>query len=992
MALTKIPGTLIQTGAITAAALDDDAVTTAKVLDANITHAKLHATMDLTGKTVTVATAAGSTNTTAAASTAFVQQELTSGLAPKATIASPTFTGTPSAPTASGGTNTTALASTAFVQQEITTLIGGAPSTLNDLNELAAAINDDANYNTTLTTALATKLPLAGGTMTGNLTVQTLVGINKAVNSSVGLSVGSDAASATSYGLEVTNNSSNTRFLVDGLGSQRFYGSDNAETARFTDGKLLIGTTSTTPGYALDLIGATNYRSLLIGQSEATGTKRQAIAARHYTSSEQPHNMIGMFTDSNTNSILTIGGGLGATGDFNSVTEIQLHTGNGTTVNTTAAMTIDATGNVGIGTTTPASFSNQTSLTVQGTSIGRVDVKGAGGAGGGALLAWSEGMALATNSNWPLEIGVGVSYITFKTSGAERMRIDSSGNVLVGTTSNNYNRGKFTVFGTPGNPATTGANADNVAIRVATTTGNSQSFDIGMYNTSPYGAWLQSHNSGALDSHSPIILNPNGGNVGIGTSSPTTAPSGAFTWASPATTIAGSRPALYLNGSSSYTTIRMWPSGTDGASTTVDDWHVNTAAGGTSAGRLSFQPQGGALSAAGLSLKPDGKVGIGTFTPEANLHVFNNTNTVNNVGSLGFDVSASIGNNATNPGNHYSSGIRIFQGSGSIGSGLGVFNIGVDNGTATTANQYTAHLIAPTGMTGGITFQTDGLETARIRKYNSSCNILIGAIEPTHTRSDDSSRNKLYVQGTYPVISIIGGDNGNANHGPTLQFGNQTSGNEHWVIGSGNTTAQLDFGWGNPSDHNPHHGIAGYGASGSSGQTKMRITSAGVGVGGNWGVYGTVTNPAYPLHVQGTASATQYNRGAIEMGTIIEHIHQKTGVNHQLSGSTTSWTDTGLTKTVTPQSAKSYFWVEMYHNEHINPNTPNYGGGLRLLWEARTEIARGGEMEYQAGTWASGADYRYNGNAKTWGGWYNPQTASAIAFTAQAAAPNSPSW
>ena len=73
--------------------------------------------------------------------------------------------------TASGGTNTTALASTAFVQQEITTLIGGAPSTLNDLNELAAAINDDANYNTTLTTALATKLPLAGGTLTGSLTI-----------------------------------------------------------------------------------------------------------------------------------------------------------------------------------------------------------------------------------------------------------------------------------------------------------------------------------------------------------------------------------------------------------------------------------------------------------------------------------------------------------------------------------------------------------------------------------------------------------------------------------------------------------------------------------------------------------------------------------------------------------------------------------------------------------------------------------------------------
>ena len=66
--------------------------------------------------------------------------------------------------------NSTKLATTAYVTTKITTLIGGAPSTLNDLNELAAAINDDNNYNSTLTTALATKLPKAGGAMTGAIT------------------------------------------------------------------------------------------------------------------------------------------------------------------------------------------------------------------------------------------------------------------------------------------------------------------------------------------------------------------------------------------------------------------------------------------------------------------------------------------------------------------------------------------------------------------------------------------------------------------------------------------------------------------------------------------------------------------------------------------------------------------------------------------------------------------------------------------------------
>ena len=284
-------------------------------------------------------------------------------------------------------------------------------------------------------------------------------------------------------------------------------------------------------------------------------------------------------------------------------------------------------------------------------------------------------------------------------------------------------------------------------------------------------------------------------------------------------------------------------------------------------------------------------------------------------------------------------------------------------------------------------YKSDNAETARIGEYNNSCQILIGASAPTHVMSSDSTRNKLYVQGTYPSISIIGGDNGNINHGPTLQFGTQDSTNKQWVIGTGNTAAQLDFGWGEPINLNPHNGIAGY-SGGGGGATMMRINQTGVGIGGNWGTYGTVADPAYPLHVQGTASATQYNRGAVEMGRIIIHEHQLPATTFSLSGSTTAWTNTGLTRTITPQSAKSYFWVEIYHNEHINPNTPNYGGGLRLMGGS-TEISRGGAMEYQVGTWASGADYRYGGDAKTWGGWYNPATASAIVFKAQAAAPNS---
>ena len=75
------------------------------------------------------------------------------------------------ATTQSAADNSTKIATTAYTDAAITALIGGAPSALNDLNELAAAIADDANYSTTITTALATKAPLASPSFTGNADV-----------------------------------------------------------------------------------------------------------------------------------------------------------------------------------------------------------------------------------------------------------------------------------------------------------------------------------------------------------------------------------------------------------------------------------------------------------------------------------------------------------------------------------------------------------------------------------------------------------------------------------------------------------------------------------------------------------------------------------------------------------------------------------------------------------------------------------------------------
>ena len=60
-------------------------------------------------------------------------------------------------------------ATTLYVDGQISGLINGAPGALDTLNELAAALNNDANYATTITNSLALKAPLANPKFTGNV-------------------------------------------------------------------------------------------------------------------------------------------------------------------------------------------------------------------------------------------------------------------------------------------------------------------------------------------------------------------------------------------------------------------------------------------------------------------------------------------------------------------------------------------------------------------------------------------------------------------------------------------------------------------------------------------------------------------------------------------------------------------------------------------------------------------------------------------------------
>lgn len=69
------------------------------------------------------------------------------------------------------GFNATGFATETYVNNIVNNLVDNAPQVLDTLNELASALNNDANFASSVITTLNGKLALSGGTMTGALTL-----------------------------------------------------------------------------------------------------------------------------------------------------------------------------------------------------------------------------------------------------------------------------------------------------------------------------------------------------------------------------------------------------------------------------------------------------------------------------------------------------------------------------------------------------------------------------------------------------------------------------------------------------------------------------------------------------------------------------------------------------------------------------------------------------------------------------------------------------
>jgi hypothetical protein len=109
--------------------------------------------------------------------------------------------------------------------------------------------------------------------------------------------------------------------------------------------------------------------------------------------------------------------------------------------------------------------------------------------------------------------------VTSNSGTTPMMIIKGDGKVGIGTEQPDLT---LHVDGVNGYPATSGSTAvGHIAIR-AKNESSSHGANIGVANASPWGTWIQAQDAGNLATNYPLLLNPNGGNVAIGTTDPST--------------------------------------------------------------------------------------------------------------------------------------------------------------------------------------------------------------------------------------------------------------------------------------------------------------------------------------------------------------------------------------------------------------------------------------------------------------------------------------
>src|SRR5210317_461886 len=334
---------------IKAGVIEAGAISTASLANTSITADKLAATLDLTGKTITVATA-------------------------------------------TAGDNDTTVASTAFVSTAIANLADSAPAALDTLNELAAALNDDADFSTTVTNSIALKAPLASPDFTGDATFDTSTLVVDGTNNRVGVNVSNPL---TEFQVARTDL---TAYATEGTSIQN-------------DVAIKVQNEDTTTNNIMEgiHIRSGTWDGGIIGVPLGNGLNNNGFLALISESQEGVR-----FYNDGTNGG-TVFNEHGVDRDFRVESDTNTH----------ALFVEGSSGNVGIGTTSPIydfrigsyGTDSDSTLALASTSTGTGTIRFGDGTGG--IQANAGKIVYNHNGN----------YMAMSTAGFERLRIDSAGNV-----------------------------------------------------------------------------------------------------------------------------------------------------------------------------------------------------------------------------------------------------------------------------------------------------------------------------------------------------------------------------------------------------------------------------------------------------------------------------------------------------------------------------------------------------------------------------------
>lgn len=177
---------------------------------------------------------------------------------------------------------------------------------------------------------------------------------------------------------------------------------------------------------------------------------------------------------------------------------------------TTPQITLTTSGTVGIGTATPATYSGWGGIDVRGTNGGHVIVANTGGTNRGEILTDVNGFNINAQTN---------NALLLKTNDTTRLTIASTGAATFSSSVTAASVITSDSASTAALPATSGSTqSGGHRLRLTTNGASTAVIDYGTAGGS--GGWIQAAIKDSLGTTLPLLLNPNGGNVGIGTASP----------------------------------------------------------------------------------------------------------------------------------------------------------------------------------------------------------------------------------------------------------------------------------------------------------------------------------------------------------------------------------------------------------------------------------------------------------------------------------------